>query len=402
MEGLESRLRSSLDNLRRGYRLSGILLFAAGIFLLGLLVGNGTIKVPGFYIANSSQPKNVDVSPLWRVWNEINERYDGGIDSRSQVYGALGGLVAGLGDPYSEFMTPDETKAFRAQLEGRIEGIGAEVGMQGGRLVVISPIKGSPAEGAGLKAGDAIVTIDDKPTDGLSVSAAVTHIRGAKGTKVTLGISREGRVFEVTITRDVIQAPSVEGRDERGVGYIRVSRFSENTAADFHAELARRLAANPTGLIIDLRGDPGGYLNAATAMISEFVPEGEVVVRERSRTHPEKLLRATSDGLLKKGGLPIAVLIDEGSASASEIMAGALRDHGRAKLIGQKSFGKGSVQDFETLPDGSSLRLTIAHWFTPDGHGIDKTGLAPDITVPDDPEGQAALDRAVQYVQTRK
>lgn len=397
-----SRLRSSLDNLRRGYRLSGILVFATGIFLLGILVGNGTLKVPGFYIANSSQPKNVDVSPLWRVWNKISDRYDGQVDSRAEVYGALKGLVAGLGDPYSEFMTPDETKAFQAQLEGRVEGIGAEVGMRSGRLVIISPIKGSPADQAGLKPADAIVAIDGKPTDGLSVSQAVAKIRGAKGTKVTLGVSRAERVFEITITRDVIQAPSVDGRDERGVGYIRVSRFSENTAADFRAELSRRLAANPAGLIIDLRGDPGGYLNAATAIISEFIPEGEVVVRERSRTNPEKLLRANSGGLLKNGGLRVAVLIDEGSASASEIVAGALRDYDRAKLIGQKSFGKGSVQDFETLADGSSLRLTIAHWFTPDGRGIDKTGLTPDITVTDDSEGQATLDRAVQYVQTGK
>jgi carboxyl-terminal processing protease len=400
MEGLKSRLRSSLSNLNRGTRLTGILVFAVALFGLGVAVGSGGLKVPGFYVQNSSQPRDLDPSPLWRIWNEINARFDGQAGEQEKLYGAMDGLVEGLGDPYSDFLTPDETKDFQAQLEGKIEGIGAEVGIRDGSLVIISPLTGSPAERAGLRAGDRIISIDGRPAEGLSVGEAVGKIRGAKGTQVKLGLSRGETLREVTITRDVIQAPSVSGRNERGFAYIRVSRFSEDTDEDFRAELARRLGERPAGLILDLRSNPGGYLQSAVTLASEFLPGDAVVVKERGRRAGEKSLRASGSGLLESGPLPIVVLIDGGSASASEIVAGALRDHDRARLIGQKSFGKGSVQDYQQLTGGASLRLTIAHWFTPDGHGIDKTGLKPDIEVAEDETGEATLERAVQYLQT--
>ena len=315
-------------------------------------------------IFDKGKPEDVDFSVFWEAWRQMDDKFVDvdELDSQERVFGAIKGMVSAAGDPYSAYMNPEETQDFNTDMGGSFEGIGAELGMKKGMLTVIAPLEGMPAEKAGLRAGDVIVKIFDEMTLDMTVDDAVKRIRGEKGTEVKLTVAREetGETLEIAIIRGKIELQSVkyEKKDE-GIGYIKISKFLENTGGKFDKAIITAINDNVDGLIIDVRNNPGGFLNVAIDMTSTFIKKGDVVVWERGRDGKKTPFRALgkSDKLLD---LPIVVLMNGGSASASEIMAGALRDLRNIKLVGEKSFGKGSVQQLQGLTDKSSMRITIA------------------------------------------
>jgi carboxyl-terminal processing protease len=365
----------------------GILVFliACGIFIFGFLVGHGQLKLEEGYkpkLINRSlgKPKDVDFALFWNVWNKIDKQYLNKIDKQKMVYGAIKGMVAAIDDPYSVFMDPTETKEFNQELEGKFSGIGAEVGVREGKLVIIAPLPGSPAEKSGLQPGDIIVSIDGESADLFTVDQAVTKIRGKAGTTVLLIISREGAFQnkEFKIVREDIQVPSAKIEMKGKIVYIDILLFNEETAGLVKKFIEEAKDKNAQGLIIDVRNNPGGYLDSAVEICDFFVMKGKVIVSEKYKNDRQDEYKATIEPIVD---LPLIVLINDGSASASEIFAGAIKDYHLGTLIGEKTFGKGTVQDFEQFPDSSSLRLTIAHWLTPGGTDISKAGIAPDIQV---------------------
>ncbi|MFH1236101.1 MAG: S41 family peptidase [Parcubacteria group bacterium] len=303
---------------------------------------------------------------------------------RDLYYGALAGIVASLQDPYSAFFNPETTDEFNTELEGEFDGIGAEIGFKDGQLVVIAPLQNSPASLAGLRPNDAILTIDGVDSAGLTLPEAVSKIRGPKGTTVTLDILRENSdtPFSVSVQRDTINIESVTWEmGENGIGYIQITNFDANAESDFDSAVRSLIVQDPRGIILDLRDNPGGFLDASVHIAAAFLPSADdVVVVERFRNKEEKQYQAGDQaGVLTD--IPVVVLVNGGSASASEIVAGALKDHGRATILGETTFGKGTVQDLEEFGDGSSLKLTIAEWLTPDGNSIDARGIEPGVTV---------------------
>ena len=332
------------------------------------------------------QPKNVDFSVFWDTWKIIEEKYvDRPTDYNKMVYGAISGLVDSLDDPYSVFMDPEESKEFMEDMEGSFEGIGAEIGIRKNILTVIAPLEGMPAEKAGLKAGDKIIKIDGETTVDITLSEAVRKIRGEKGTEVILTIIRKEveESKEIKIVRGLIDVKSVEWEmkkaGETDLAYLKIRRFSEDTFQELNKAAGEILSSSAKGIVLDLRNNPGGYLNVAVKVTSIFIDGKEVVVIEDFGNDKKKEYK--SSGRAKLSHLPVAVLINQGSASASEILAGALRDIKKVKLVGEKTFGKGSVQELEKLKDESSVRLTVAKWLIPSGHCINEEGLKPDIEV---------------------
>jgi carboxyl-terminal processing protease len=330
-------------------------------------------------------PENVDFNIFWEAWKQMDDKFVDvkELDSQDRVYGAIKGMIAASGDPYSAYMDPEEAKEFNTDMEGSFEGIGAELGIKNKMLTVIAPLEGAPAEVAGLRPGDVIVKIFDEVTFEMTVDDAVKRIRGEKGTKVKLTVAREGadENLEIEITRGVIELESIKYEKKEGnIGYIRISKFLENTGGKFDKAISTAIIDDVDGLVIDVRNNPGGFLNVAVEMISTFIPKGEVVVWEKGRNDNKIPFRALnkSDKLLD---LPVVVVMNGGSASASEILAGALKDVKGVKSIGEKSFGKGSVQQVQELSDKSSMRITIAKWLTPKGTSIHEVGLEPDIEV---------------------
>ncbi len=333
----------------------------------------------------ATKPSDIDFNIFWDVWRKVNKKYvsqDATKDTKKRVYGAIKGMVASLGDPYSVFFDPDETKEFTTELDGKFTGIGAELGIRDGILTVIAPIEGMPAEKAGLLAGDKIVKVNDELTNDMTIEDAVKKIRGEKGTEVTLTVLHKGakETSEIKIIRDEIDIKSVTYEKKDGdIGYIRIKGFMDDTDEEFDKVVSQVLADKVKGLIVDVRSNPGGNLQTAINVISKFVPKGEVILWERDRNGNERDYRAISGQELKD--LPVVVLIDGGSASASEILAGALRDDRHSLLIGTKSFGKGSVQSLEPVRGGSSLKITIAKWLTPSKQSIHEVGIEPTIKV---------------------
>ncbi len=332
------------------------------------------------------QPKNVDFSVFWDTWEIIEEKYvDRPADYNKMVYGAISGLVDSLDDPYSVFMDPEESKEFMEDMEGSFEGIGAEIGIRKNILTIIAPLEGMPAEKAGLKSGDKIIKIDGETTIDITLSEAVRKIRGEKGTEVVLTIMRENaeESKEIKIVRGLIDVKSVEWEmkkiDETELAYLKIRRFSEDTFQELNKAAGEILSSSAKGIVLDLRNNPGGYLDVAIKVTSIFIDGKEVVVIEDFGNGKKKEYK--SSGRAKLAHLPVAVLINQGSASASEILAGALRDIKKVKLVGEKTFGKGSVQELERLKDKSSVRLTVAKWLIPSGHCINEEGLKPDIEV---------------------
>jgi carboxyl-terminal processing protease len=333
---------------------------------------------------DTAKPGNVDFDIFWKAWAELDKKYvdTDKLDAQERVYGAVKGMVAALGDPYSGFMDPEETKDFNTEIQGSFEGIGAELGMKDNVLTVIAPIEGTPAQKAGIQAGDKIFKIDGVLTTDMTVEDAVKKIRGPKGTEVTLTIIRKEQTEtqDIAIKRDKIEIKSViYEKKDADIAYIRINKFAEDTTRELESAITKSVADNNKGVVVDVRNNPGGLLDVSIDIASKFIPKGETVVIERGRDSKEKVFKAGGGDVLSD--LPVVVLINEGSASASEILAGALRDNRQALLIGKKSFGKGSVQQLEKLSDGSSLRITIAKWFTPSGQTIHDVGLSPDIEV---------------------
>jgi carboxyl-terminal processing protease len=342
---------------------------------------NGEVVVQDF-----NNPQSVDLGLFWKVWDKLDRSYlkeDKLQNDEDLIYGSIKGLVGALDDPYTVFMTPTETKEFEQSLNGNLEGIGAELTVENGMLVVISPLKDSPAEKAGLKPGDIIFLIDDAVASEMTLFEAIMAIRGEKGTDVKLTIIREGieEPFELTIKRDTINEDSVYYELLDGdIAYIAISQFSDDTTTEFDNALQQILLDDPKGLILDLRFNGGGYLDIAVDIVSEFLDGNKDAVKIVTRSAEfDEAIQVWGNARLPD--LPLVVLVNYGSASASEILAGAIQDYQRGLVIGEKTFGKGSVQEVELLEDGSSLRLTIAKWLTPKGRDIDETGIVPDRVI---------------------
>jgi len=327
--------------------------------------------------------QDVDFNLFWNVWDLLKKDYvdKDKLDDKKMFYGALKGLVESTGDPYTVFMEPKLAQEFSNDLAGTFEGIGAEIGKKNDIITVIAPLADMPAEKAGLKSGDKITAIDGKTTAGLAVDEAVSKIRGAKGTDVTLSIYREGfeKPKDFTITRQVILVKSVrtEMRADK-IFVITITNFNDDTSGLFKEAAQKAVAANPKGIILDLRNNPGGYLETAIDVASEWIDNGVVVTEQ---FNPEKKNEYLNRGRALLKDFPTVVLVNQGSASASEIVAGALKDDKKATIVGMKTFGKGSVQTLEDLQDGSSVKITVAKWLTPGGYNINEQGIAPDVEV---------------------
>ncbi len=378
-----------ISGRRKIYFILSALIVISASFALGAAFGYSERpeieRVLG--VANKSEPipDTIDFSPFWKVWRIVGEKYGlpEEIDRQKMVWGAINGLLSPLDDPYTVFFPPAEKELFESEVRGNFEGVGMEIAIKNGILTVIAPLKGTPAANAGVKAGDKILKIDDKETDKMSVEEAVSHIRGPKGSSVKLTVFSPGadKSRELSVVRDTIQVPSLETSTKGDVFIIKINSFSERAAFEFQKALREFVLSKKDNLIIDLRGNPGGYLDGAVEIASWFLEMGKPVLREKYRDGKEDVLR--SRGYNAFPSTPIVVLVNEGSASASEILAGALRDNGKAKLVGKKTFGKGSVQELVPITDTTSLKITIARWLTPNGEDITKLGIKPDYEVDD-------------------
>ncbi len=362
-------------------------------------------KVTTLTNKEDGKPANVDFAPFWKAWNILNDKYvathatSTQITDQDKVYGAIAGLTHSLGDPYTTFFPPADKKIFDGQISGNFSGIGMEVGIKDDIITVIAPLKDTPASRAGMKSGDKILKINGVSTADLSIDKAVDLIRGPKGTTVKFYLYREGRKdpFELSVVRDIINLPTIETEQKQdGIFLIRLDSFSENSPNLFRDALQKFVNSHSDKLILDLRGNPGGYLDAAVSMASWFLPKGDVVVSEDfGKGMPKEDYKSAGYNIFNDK-LKFVILVDGGSASASEILAGALSEHGVAKLVGTKTFGKGSVQELVPLTSDTSLKVTVARWLTPNGVSISEQGLKPDIEVKFDPNATSTPMKDVQ------
>lgn len=323
--------------------------------------------------------KTIDLSSVQKTYQELIANYDGKLDTQKLIYGANRGLVEAAGDPHTAYMDPDETKEFDKSLSGQIGGgIGAEIGLRNNKPTIIKPLENSPAQKAGIKAGEAIVKVNDEASSDWSVEKVVSKIRGEVGTSVKLTLLSDGKTREVSVVRQNIVSPAVESEIDGEIGILKVNRFGDDTVS-----LARKYASEfvekgVKKVILDLRNNPGGTVGAAQGLLGIWL-DNQIAMTERRGSEIVKTLRTTGTPIL--GNMKTVVLINGNSASASEITAGALREYGKATLVGQKSYGKGSVQIVLGLPGGSQMKVTEARWYTPKGKNIDKTGIEPDVKV---------------------
>jgi carboxyl-terminal processing protease len=346
----------------------------------------------------------LDFSSLNDLYGMLQRNFDGKVDPSKVLEGAREGVVAAAGDPYTVYLTASQAKSLNDDLNGKLSGIGAQIGIKTNVLTVIAPVAGTPAAKAGLQAGDIIAQINGQDTNGMDVDTAVSKIRGKAGTQVTLKLIRaKGQPFDVKITRADLTIPSVTWSMKGGdIGYINITTFGSDTASLVDKAAGELTSQGAKKIILDLRNNGGGYLDAAQAVSSEFLPAGQVVVSEKTGGKTVQQLNSVGGGKLV--GLQTIVLVNGGSASASEITAGALHDDHAAKLIGEQTFGKGSVQEIKNLSGGAELKVTVAHWFTPGGININKKGIAPDQVVkltPDDFNNNRdpQLDAAIAALQ---
>lgn len=343
-------------------------------------------------------PESVDLGLFWQVWDKLEDSYliKADLDREAMVNGAIKGMTAALGDPYTVFLPPSDNKESKEELNGEFEGVGIQLGFKEETLAVIAPLSGTPAEAAGARAGDLILHLKDEGKDldqdtaGLSLPEAVRLIRGPKGTSIELTILREGDSEPVvlTIRRDTIVVKSVEldwTGDNENIAHLKLTRFGGRTEAEWREAVGQVAAKNPRAIILDLRNNPGGYLQGAVDIAGEFLPLGKLVVKQEDGSGRAETYSVDRQGRLLTTTL--LVLVNAGSASSSEILAGALKDHGRARLVGETTFGKGTVQEALELPEGAGLHVTTAKWLLPGGLWVnDSQGLKPDVEVADDPK----------------
>lgn len=356
---------------------------------------------------------SADLGDFWKAWNTLEQRFvqtHGSTtpDPKEKVWGAMQGLAESYGDPYTVFMPPEDAKIFEEDIAGNFSGVGMEIGLNKDRiLTVIAPLKGTPAERAGIRSGDLVLAIDGESTEGLSTDEAVKKIRGEKGTTVEFKMLRDGEPLDVSVVRDTIEVPTIDYSLDpaTGVYSIALYSFTGNSHTLFNRALDDFKKSGSKLLLIDLRGNPGGYLEAAVRIASNFLPDGTLVVTEDYQGNEQNILHRTSGrGVGLPEGIKIAILIDKGSASASEILTGALQDEGRATVVGTRSFGKGSVQELVKI-GGGSLKVTVARWLTPGGRSISDGGLKPDIEVERTAEDVTSgkdpqKERAIQFLIT--
>jgi carboxyl-terminal processing protease len=378
-------------------------LVASSIFASGWLFGSGRLTIStDTTVPTISRNQSAPSDGVDELYTQIVNNYDGEVSDDDLLDGMKRGMTAAVGDPFTEYLTAEETTAFNESLNGTFEGIGAELGKEGNFVIVVAPIKGTPADKAGIQPQDIIVEIDGESAADITISEAVNRIRGPKGEEVVLTIIRDGQQLEVPIIRDTINIASVEWEQQGSIGIITISRFGDDTT-----ELTRQAAtelkeAGVTGIVLDMRGNPGGLLNTSVEVSSVWLPKGSTVLEEKRGGEVIETFKTSTNPIL--AGVPTVILINEGSASASEIVAGALRDNDVATIYGKTSFGKGSVQRLIPLSAGGSLKVTIARWFTPDGVSIDKEGITPDTEVELTAEDREAdrdpqLDAAIQSLQ---
>lgn len=417
MEPSDSPLISSPSPRRssRARRSFFVTLAILAAFAGGFLVGNqSTSGLDGNIFAGrllnknnvGNQGKDVDFNLFWEVWETVKKEYvdTNALTDKKLFYGALAGLVQATDDPYSVFMNPDEANEFQQDLSGRFEGIGAEIGFRNDILTIMAPIEDMPAMKAGVHAGDQIYAINDESAVDLTLEEAIKKIRGPKGTQVKLTLLRAkvDKPLEITITRDtvVVKSIRVTWLENDQLAMIKIFNFNDDTQNLFNNAVQEVLAKKPKGLIVDLRNNPGGYLDTAVAVASAWVPEGVIVSEKFGDT---RVIEHKALGNAPLIDMPTVVLVNQGSASASEIVAGALKDYKKATLIGEKTFGKGSVQVLRQLSDGSVVKVTTAKWLTPNGTSIHEHGIEPEVTVERTLDDRAAdkdpqLDRALQQL----
>lgn len=365
-------------------RVGGLILLLAGTLFLGIGIGNGRVAFGSDAAFHRSiqkdDPGSLSFEGIDQLYGDLKTSFDGQLDKQKLEDGMKKGLVEAAGDPYTEYMSKDESKEFNEALSGSFEGIGAELNKEGDSIVIVAPIAGFPAERAGLRAKDVIVKINGESAYDINTSEAVKKIRGPKGTKVKLEVVRDGKPLTFEIEREQITTPSVKWEvTPDNIGIMTISRFSEDTPALSRQAAQEFKDKNVKGVVVDLRSNPGGLLDASVKLSSLWLPNGKTVLEEKRDNKLMKTYRASGEPTLL--GVPTVVLVDNGSASASEITAGALKDNGVATIIGVKSYGKGSVQEVRELNNGGILKVTIARWFTPSGRNIDKEGIEPDQKV---------------------
>lgn len=404
-EPLETKRKLNLRAVRK-IALNVFVLVA--VFGVGLGIGSNRIKLgpDGLYRKSVQKATNgqIDYGGVDELYESLKEGFDGQLEAEKLEDGLKEGLVKSAGDPFTEYLNAEASKEFNEQLSGSFEGIGAELNKEKEYVTIISPIDGFPAQKAGLKAKDIISKINDESAYDISVTEAVRKIRGPKGTAVKLEIIREGKVLNFEITREQISIPSVKTEiTADNIGIIKISRFGEDTTSLTRQAAMEFKAKNVRGVILDMRGNPGGLLDASVGISNIWLPRGKTVLEEKRDNKVVKTYTASGNPILN--GVPTVVLVDEGSASASEITAGALHDNNAATIIGVKTFGKGSVQELRKLKDGGTLKVTIARWYTPAGRNIDKEGIEPnqkveiteaDTTAGKDPQKDAAIAKLKQ------
>ncbi|MBD3360482.1 PDZ domain-containing protein [Candidatus Peregrinibacteria bacterium] len=375
---------------------------------MGFLDGEeSVIEYEKIEFEEDSTEESIDLDLFWTVWGELNNHYvdDEAVTVEDKVYGAIKGMVNSYDDPYTIFMTPEESEKFSANLEGTLEGIGAELTVEDHNLVIVSPLRDSPAEKAGLLPGDIVFMIDGKLASEMTLFDAIMKIRGEKGTTVNLSIIREdlSEPFDVSIVRDSISIESVTVEKlDNNIVYLSVNQFNDKTNEEFGNAISEMILDEPKGLIVDLRFNGGGYLDIAVELLSYMLPSDNKAVIIKQREKEDNVMY--TNGKPKLLNVPLVVLVNEGSASASEIVAGTIQDHERGIVMGVQTFGKGTVQEVTSFIDGSSLRMTVAKWFTANGRDIDQVGIIPDIAVEitdEDVENEydSQKEAAIEYLE---
>ncbi len=390
----------------------GFLVFGSGVYF-GYTKQSVAHSIENILNTKSvNTPTDVaDFEEFWKVWKLLDEKYPHAKDRSNQdrIWGAINGLVASMKDPYTVYFPPNESKIFNDEVNGSFSGIGVEIGVKDGFLVVIAPLKNSPAEKAGMLTGDVIAKVDGLTVADMSIDESIRHIRGPQGSQVIITVLRKDtpEPIDLSVTRDIINIPTIDEANLGDTYLISLYNFNASASDLFHKALLSAKQLEKKNIIIDLRGNPGGYLEAAVSIASEILPEGTTIVSENYGSEKKSVIHRSYGYNTLTTDTKIVVLIDKGSASASEIVAGALSDNGRATLIGESSFGKGSVQELIQVSSDTSIKITVAQWLTPNGTSISEKGIMPLINVPQgeptkDPYQDPTIKRALEFIRTGK